>query len=154
VCRSKGYNACNGCPEDQPRATWNEAELEKVYRASIAPALAYPLPQVYFASQAKQWFNVRRYAFERFGDRKPFAGPIVSCRATVDCNFADRTSWQLAQPRQYLSPPQSWQAFYDSLNNSTTPDDSTNKVQQLALPFVTDLMRQTTPATFRRTPRS
>lgn len=144
------FGSCEDCPRKQARATWTPLQLqalERVYQLSWGLVAAKPLPQIYFAPYADEWYNVRRYAREQYNRNMMIAGVLTGCGRAPNppgCDFDDLRQWSdvpVGHPN-YLSPRQGWLAMYDTLNASSAPDGSPNTVPQPELPWLTDIIDQ------------
>lgn len=143
------FGSCESCPRSQLRSSWTAANLqavEEVFTLSWGLSRALPLPQIYFAPYAMEWYNVRRYASEQ-ARNMTIRGVVTSCEfspPTPGCSFNDPRDWRdvPVDGESFLSPRQGWQALYDTLNALRAPDGSPNTKPQPNLQYVTDITVQ------------
>ncbi|NOK64310.1 MAG: hypothetical protein GFH25_541320n50 [Chloroflexi bacterium AL-N10] len=151
------FGSCDGCPRTKPRSEWTDdpADPDNLFADIPALELAYelfwglrwgrPLPQIFKAEYASQWYNVKRYGLEEYNRVMFISGVATSCGPTA-CDFDDPTDWRgKLGTDEFISPNQGWQALYDTMNALFTPEqcnDQTcgfiNPVRQLQLPHITD----------------
>lgn len=150
------FGSCEDCPRKQTylsRTSAQKDRLDQVYQLSWGLPYTRPLPQIYFAPYAQEWFNVRRYAQERYREQMDIVGVVTGCRDVLraasaspatGCSFSDPRHWSeypVGSPRTTLPPTQGWLALYETLNAPTTPDGTRNRYQQRVLSWVTDITR-------------
>lgn len=111
-----GY-PCYDANTQVPGGACSKWTAEQIFQLSWAVTYAYPLPEVYHAGYARDWYYVTGYGVYAHGSKMLFAGEITEC-GDASC------------PPDY-TPNQGWQTLWLKLN--------TDARTQQGLPSSTDI---------------